>query len=168
MSAGPISFEISDVQSGWACINVRAGEASYRIDGFSYTTDAFDDLVRFGIDALLRAPTAEVMLDGEPEGWLLSFTRHWGSSRLALAGTFRVHEIESVIETNAERREVFAAEVAGDQIGSAVEMAVSRLEADMGIEAFESAWGQAYPVRGMAALKAALGQRPRPKPEMEF
>lgn len=165
MSTVPISFEISGVQSGWAIMDVCAGDASYRIDGFSYTTDAFDDLVRFGVDIALNAHRAEIILDGEPSGWSLSFHRTRDARSGGAVETFCVHEIDNVYEENSPRAEALRANVSRDQVSAAIEAGLSRLEADMGVENFEAAWMQAYPVRGMAALRAALGQSPRRGPD---
>ena len=166
MSKVPISFEISGVQGGWANMDVRAADVSHRLDGFSYTTYAFDDFVRFGVDIILGAYTAEVIFDGEPAGWSMSFSRSYDPAKGAVVDALRIFEIEDVSDQNAARIEVLAVQVAGHQVGVAVEAAIAKLESEMGIDAFEFAWMQAYPVRGMAALRAALGQPLRPQPEI--
>jgi len=147
-------------------MDVRAADVSHRLGGFSYTTYAFDDFVRFGVDVILGAYTAEVVFDGEPAGWSLSFTRSYDPAKGAVVDALRVCEIEDVYDPNAAKIEVFAVEVAGCQVAAAIEAAIAKLEAEMGIDAFELAWMQAYPVRGMAALRAALAQTPRPQPEI--
>ncbi len=165
MSAKPISFEIEDVRHGWASISVRAGEATYRMDGFSYTTDAFSDLLRFGVDIALDAYTAEAMFDGEPEGWNWKFEETFDPAR-GFVRMFEIYEVADLMDANSPRRQVLAVMVERDQVASALLEAVRAVTERMTIEGFERAWLQAYPVRGISALEVALAtvRRPRPDP----
>jgi hypothetical protein len=159
-----ISIEIDGVQHGWANATVRAGDKSYRMQGFSYNTNAFDALLRFGVDAALDAYKTEAVFDGEPGGWGWRFERLWAPGTGPVS-KLCIDELEDASVVSTPRHEAFVLDVSADDLAHAIRDAVASVESSMGIDAFERAWGQAFPVRCMAALTAALSIERRADPD---
>ncbi|MBI3437567.1 MAG: hypothetical protein HY054_02730 [Proteobacteria bacterium] len=152
MSAVPISLEIDGVRHGWASMSLRAGDETYRMQGFSYTTDAFDDFVRFGVNVALHSWHSEIVFDGEPAGWLWTFEADNAGPRSWLS----VYEMADASHPDGERQKVLWVEVQADQLAQAVLDAMKRLKDSLGVQEFEKAWMQPFPARGLTALAAAL------------
>jgi hypothetical protein len=163
VSTESISIEISGVQHGWASAELRSGERAYRLGGFSYVTYAFDDLLRLGVDIALGAYEAEIVFDGEPAGWAWTFQQAFENGGWPCK--LRIYELDDASNRGTRRTEAFVAEVDRDQIALAILDSVKRLEDALGVQGFEKHWGQSFPVRGIAALEAALSTARRPDPD---
>lgn len=168
MSPTDIFFKIGNVQAGWATATVRADSVEYVMDGFSYITPAFDELARFGVDVALDAVDADVVLDAEPSGWILEFKQTFDPPPAQIPKlTFSISEMKYARERTSPRNKVLSVEVERDQLAGAILKSLTELESNMGMEAFEQEWMHAYPVRGIAALEAALATPRRSEPDYQ-
>lgn len=158
MSATGVTFAVRDIESGWAVADITAGDAAVTLDGFSYTTDAFGDLTTFAIRAALDNCAAEFDLDAEPGGWRLRFED-------ASSGLCRF-EVRAFTGRAGDHTALLAADVSRDDLALAVLNCMDAISADLGIDAFEAAWMDAYPVRAVAALRSALSVSRRATPEL--
>ncbi len=155
MSKTSISIKVDGVQHGWANAAIFAGDLNYGMRGFSYTTDAFADLARFGVDVALNAHGANVRFDGEPCGWLWEFERTWPAGAAAANDHFWVHELEVYYDLNSRSIEVLSSQVDRDQLAGAILTALKEVREKLGEDGFERDWGQSFPSRGVAAPEAA-------------
>ncbi|MDX2237564.1 MAG: GNAT family N-acetyltransferase [Hyphomonadaceae bacterium] len=155
-----VALAFSDIKYGWAKLRVSAGDCVYVVDPFSYTTFAFEDVVRMAVDVALGAPKAEVILDGEPIGWALRFEQTF-NPRSGSECAFHIDALADASYQETARSLVFSAEVERDAFARAVREAMTGVEQSLGIDVFEAAWLQPYPNRAMAALDAALATKPR-------
>ncbi len=163
MSAVPVEITFDGIDAGWANATLAAGDHAYRMEGFSYTSPAFAELARFGTDIALDALAAEVHFSaeqGDGWSWVLQETFYPPPSTSSVTlSVFKVSERFDAISKRSElveRLEVFSLDVERDQLAGAVLAAFVKLEAEMGIEAFEQAWCDPYPSRGVEALRAAM------------
>ncbi|MES1201710.1 MAG: hypothetical protein ABUS57_09725 [Pseudomonadota bacterium] len=150
MSVVPISLEVDGVQHGWANMSIHAGEQNLRMQGFSYVTDAFDDLVRLGVNVALDCRRMEIIFDGEPAGWMWRFEGDDSRSWLS------VFDVRDANHPDSEKTLALNVEVNRDQFAASILSAMTKLRSELGEDGFEGAWMAPFPRQGMLALQAVL------------
>lgn len=158
-----IDFKLRD--TGWADCDLHIGNKFGRLEGISDTTDAIGDLARIGLMIAAGAWTARVSFDREPTEWRLIAGPVWEDPTWRKGFWVRVLEFPDIYARQPDEKGdfVFEAECGAKEFAMAVLEAIKRLIPPNGVSAYS--WGlQAFPLRAMKALEAALAVEDPPMP----
>ena len=165
-AAAPFELDFELGGAGWAVLRLSCGEAHHELDSISYLTDAFDDLIRIGIDIATDRGFGFARFEHEPGSTVLFAETGWWDGEGWIQGC-RISAIDwrdarqgepSWAALQASAR-LFVAQLGSrDEIAAAILACAERVLATHGIDGYSRLWtGRlGFPSRGLAALRAAL------------
>ena len=172
MSGDSLTYSLKG--HGWADLEISIGGETRLIEGISYCTNAFDDLIRMGLQIATDTGFACVLFDHEPATTILVAETGWWAGSDWIVGA-RLGAIEGATHDVREPTWSSIKDIPRQfefTIGSRDALArlfldmAKKVEREYGVDGYEERWAGdlGFPVRAMAALERALSVEPRGAP----
>lgn len=145
-----LSFAITSY--GWADVSLRVVSETFNIEGVSYTGDGLGGLVRFALGLVVGETVAECSFDLEPAEIRL---RGVSDSVTVHLSVYKFADGYSDNSISEEARVLYTT-CRIDALGRAVSRTADAVLREHGLAGYKFGWREEFPLRALAALKAAL------------
>lgn len=166
MKTVAIAYDLGE--HGWASMLLRIGSAQLEIREFGDCTDALGDLLRAALAICAGDYRRAVSLDGEPYEWrVLLQRRPYPSERETIGVEVRGFADIHACGADQDGELLFSASCEADDFGAAIAEAANRVLSEHGLQGYAERWRlEAFPLRALTALTAALGTVEPPSPRL--
>lgn len=162
---GKLQVEFELTGAGWMDIRLARGESRYHLVGLSYLSAVLDDVVAMAIGALIDRD-GEAVFDLEPGRQRLAYLRTYDPDAERWRSTLRVGSSDTDFGEPMPQSwsEDWSVELAdADEFAAGVLEGANVLLERHGYDGYFAEWVESpFPVRGIAALSAALAVQPLP------